>query len=131
MRNNSPQDMQQDPLEGSVESKLIAACEADAVFNNEQKVDFAELSKRVFHPQDNGLVFIGGEILSDQQRALLKDQATNFLTTQLWEVISATLRNEAATLALKKSTTWDHVTFAKALDYVESTVEKMLITLSN
>ncbi len=102
--------MQQDPSEGSV--------------------DFAELSKRVFELSTGGILYIGGNKPTDQQRALLKDQATNFLTTQLWEVISATLRNEAATLALKKSTTWDHVTFAKALDYVESAVEKMLITLA-
>ena len=106
-------------------------CHEDMPQDESEKLhkDFIELSKSVFESSGD-VIRIGGFELTKEQRSLLKDQATNFMSSQLWEVISSTLINEASNLALKKSANWDHVNFAKALDYTQSTVEKMLKALT-
>lgn len=90
-------------------------------------IDFAALSKRVF---DDKKVTIGGEPITEQMRDLFREQAKYILTSQLWDVIYSTALNEAANLALKNSLNFDHVQFAKALDYWNTLVLKLLVKLA-
>ncbi len=94
-------------------------------------VDLVALKKKVFSVDEKTKVIsIGGEQLTAQMRELYRDQAENLLTTNLWEVIEATIINEAHSLALKGSLNWDHVQFAKGLDYWHTVVSKMLVRLA-
>lgn len=94
-------------------------------------VDFKALEERVFKKDEKtGVISIGGKPLTVEMSGLYKDQAANLLTTQLWEVIEATVVSEAFSLSLKSSLNWEHVQFAKALDYWHTIVSKTLVTLA-
>ena len=90
--------------------------------------NFAELESRVFSDDKNGLR-IGGEELRPEIRSLLRDQADGFLRSELFEILSATIFNESARLALQ-STSDTHTEFAKALYYWNVSMKKMFIRLA-
>lgn len=90
-------------------------------------IDFHTLSLRVF---DAEKMTIGGMPITPQMKDLYKEQARYLLTSNIWEVIEATVISEAGNLALKSSADWQHVQFAKALDYWHTIVAKMLRQLS-
>ena len=94
---------------------------------SETSVDLVALSKRVF---DEKSMTIGGEPITPQMRDIYREQAKYILSSQIWEMINATAVNESANLALKRSLNFEHVQFAKSLDYWNTLVVKMLAALS-
>lgn len=95
----------------------------------EKSRTFLEAKKNIFSEQ-NGEIYIGGERISPQIRELLRDQSKNFQTTQLWEILQASILNEAYNLALVQSQNFDHVQFAKALSHWGKFMERVLIKLA-
>lgn len=52
-----------------------------------------------------------------QIRSLLRDEAKNLQNTRLWEILNASVINEAYNLALIQSKDFNNVQFAKALKH--------------
>ena len=63
---------------------------------------YNNVAKKVFS-EEKGKIFIGGEEINAEMLRVLKDQAFSFRTTQLYEVLRATILNEAYDIALNQS----------------------------
>lgn len=63
-------------------------------------------------------------------RDTLRDQAKYLKTTNLLEIIDATITNEASNLALIQSANFDHVQYAKALHHWNHVLKNMIHALS-
>ena len=91
-------------------------------------INFQEIESRVF-TEVKGQIYIGRELVRPDVLGALKDQAHNFKTTELYDVFMATIKNEAANLALIQSKDWDNVTYAKAMWHFQYVFENMLNVL--
>ncbi len=78
---------------------------------------FLHVEKRVFTILPDGRMFIGQEKITDQLHSLLRDEAKNLQTMRLWEILNASVINEAYNLALIQSKDFDSVQFAKGLKH--------------
>jgi hypothetical protein len=65
-------------------------------------IDFSTVESRIF-TQENGKFFIGGVEITPQVKDLLKEQARYIQSSQLFELLNATIVNEAGNLALVQS----------------------------
>lgn len=93
-------------------------------------VDFVAAAARVFKQnEDTKVITIGGYEVKNEIRELLREQADYLLRSEVYEIFEATLTNEAARLALA-SGNFEHVQFAKALQYWNATMKKIYVTLS-
>ena len=81
-----------------------------------QTINFDILSKRIFSEKGN-ILLIGGEEIKPEVLEILKDQANYLKTSQLYEVLLATWKTEAANLALIQSKDWNNVLYAKAMHH--------------
>lgn len=88
------------------------------------QVDFTSLEKKVFL-QKGTSIYIGGELVNDQLRSVLHDEAKNLQTTHLFEIINATIVNEAFNLAMQAGTL-EHIQYAKALSYWNTILNKLV-----
>jgi hypothetical protein len=77
---------------------------------------FLDVESRVFSIRGTN-IYIGKEKVTDQLRSSLRDEAKNLQTTRLWEILNASVINEAYNLALIQSTNMEHVQFAKAMHH--------------
>jgi hypothetical protein len=91
--------------------------------------DFSTVQKRVF-TEHKGKLYIGREEINDQFRALYKEQANYIATSQLYEVLHATILNEVFSAGISQSKDFDNVLFAKALLYWDKVLGEILVTLS-
>lgn len=96
----------------------------------DQSVKFSSIAERVFR-EEKGNIYIGGELIKPEFLDLLREQARYLETSQLYEVFLATLKDEAANLALIQSKDWDSVQFAKALYHCTFIIENMIFKLKN
>ena len=87
------------------------------------KIEFD--SKHVFS-EIKGELFIGGEKIKPDMRKLLKEQAGYLESSQIYELLRATITQEAAELALSESKEWNHVLYAKALKYWGDVFDTMI-----
>lgn len=88
-----------------------------------------ETEQRVFRQQTDGL-YIGTDKIDNVLRSVLRDEAVYILNSRIWEVLNATIVNEASSLALKNSMNWDHVLSAKQLYYWQQAMEKIIKKLA-
>lgn len=96
---------------------------------SETSIDFVAAQKRIFTEKE-GKIYIGGIEVTAQIRDVLREQAQYILTSNLWEVLNASIINESGNLALKQSKDFGHVRFAKALDYWRITFQNIVDTLA-
>jgi len=82
----------------------------------EESPKFLDLESRVFSVI-NGKMYIGREEIPPTLRSLLRDEAVNIQATRLWEIMNASVINEAYNHALLSSTDFNQVQFAKALKH--------------
>ena len=97
--------------------------------NSETLIDFSSIAQRIF-TEHNGVISIGGIEIKDQTLGILREQAKYIQTSQFYEILHATVINEAIDLALNKSATFEHVEFAKALKYWDTIMAKMILHLA-
>lgn len=97
---------------------------------SDKSINFEDIAKRIFTKDKAGKVFIGGIEITPSVLEALQDQALNLKTTQLYDILLCTLKNEAANLALVQSKNWDNVQFAKALHHVTYVLENLIINLT-
>ena len=74
--------------------------------------------------------YLGKEKINPEVLRVLKDQAENFKTTELYEFFRATVQNEASNLALIQATNWESVQFAKALWHWQHVLDNILQSLT-
>lgn len=97
--------------------------------DQDQSPNFKNTEDRVFTTVGDK-VYIGKELVTPQMRDILRDQARYLKTTNLLEIIDATITNEAANLALIQSANFDHVQYAKALHHWNHVLKNMIHALS-
>lgn len=95
------------------------------------KVNWKKLEEQVFKKDEKtGVLTIGGEVIDPQMRDVLRQQARSFATTQLRDILDATITNEAASMALIQSGNFDHVQVAKMLHHWNFVLQNMILTLA-
>lgn len=94
-----------------------------------EHVDFKTLESKVFTTIGDK-IYIGKELVTPQMRDALRDQARYLKTTNLLEIIDATITNEASNLALIQSANFDHVQYAKALHHWNHVLKNMIHALA-
>lgn len=101
--------------------------------NQVQLEDFNKIDltfkNKVFEQRGND-IYIGGTKVTEQMRALLKDQAQIFLTSNLYEILDATITEEAIDLALRQSTNYEHVLTAKMLHHWNHVMKNLINALA-
>lgn len=99
----------------------------------DQLETFNNISEKAFLVK-NGKVFLGGIEPSAEILRILKDQAFSFKTTNLYEVMRATILNEAYDIALNQSgksgSVEDDVKYAKAMKHWQYVIDNILLNLS-
>ena len=95
----------------------------------EECPNFKTTESKVF-TEFKGKVYIGTEEIRPEIKAILKDQAKNWLTSQLYEILDATITNEAYNLALIQSKDMDNVYSAKMLHHWNFVLKNILKKLS-
>lgn len=75
-------------------------------------------------------IYIGKLKVSEQLRDILSDQASNFKTTNLYDILDATISEEASRLALIQSTNWNHIEYAKALHHWNYVMKNIIHSLA-
>lgn len=93
------------------------------------EINFYSLESKVFLQKGEN-IYIGKQLVNNTMRSILRDQAEYIKTSNFYEILDATIINEAANLALIQSANYDHVQYAKALHYWNSIFKKMIIGLS-
>lgn len=78
--------------------------------------------------EKNGQIYIGGELVTEQMRSLLRDQAKQLQSSNLYEIVNATIIDEGHRLFLQ-SGNMEHVQYAKALIYWNQVLAKMINAL--
>lgn len=100
----------------------------DQVQQEQLKDSIVGLESLVF-VEKNNVIYIGGEAITEQMRSLLRDQAKQLQSSNLYEIINATATDEAHRLFLQ-SGNMDHVQYAKALIYWNKVLVKMINALA-
>ncbi len=99
----------------------------------DQSQQFNSLASKAFLVKD-GKVFIGGIEPSAEVLRVLKDQAFSFKTTNLYEVMRATILNEAYDIALNQSgksgNIENDVNYAKMMKHWQYVIDNILLNLS-
>lgn len=76
-----------------------------------------------------GEIFIGGIRIKPDLRLVLKEQAKYLESSQIFEIIINTIKQESINMALKDSTNWDHVLSSKMLWHWGFVMENMINAL--
>ena len=98
-----------------------------SISKQDQSVNLIELEKLVFS-EFGGVIYIGGEKITEQVLGVLREQVKYLKTSNLFEILNATAINEAASLAMKADTL-EHLQFAKALQYWNKIFNKLINAL--
>lgn len=79
-------------------------------------------------------IYIGGELVNERMRDILRGQAQQFQTTNLYEILDATITDEAYRLALNESgksgNIEQDVRFAKALYHWNHVLKNIIHALA-
>lgn len=91
--------------------------------------NFNSIEKRVF-TDHKGTFYIGTEKMAPEMRDLLREQSKYFSTSQLYDILKATIQHEAAQLALIQSKDFEEVLSAKMLWHWQFVLDNMLHKLT-
>lgn len=94
----------------------------------DQSVQFNTLEDKIFQER-NGKIYIGKEEIKPEVLDIIREQARYLETSQLYEILLATFKNEAMDLSLIQSKDWNDVQFAKALWHITYVFENMVYKL--
>lgn len=97
----------------------------------DQLPNFNTIEASVFSVTKAGDIYIGREKIKPELKEALREQSRYLLSSQLYEILRATIINESAQLALIQSTEWNHVVSAKMLRHWHFVLENMLKQLTN
>lgn len=95
----------------------------------EDQLNYNSIEEKVF-TEVNGKIYIGREEIKPELLDILREQARYLKTSQLYEVFSNTIKNEAANLALIQSKNFEEVLSAKMLWHWNFVFENMIASLT-
>lgn len=78
-----------------------------------------------------GYLFLGGELLAPKQRESLKAQVRMVRNSQIWDIMSNTLKHQAQKLAFDDSQTLQDLLNAKMILYTISVQENIIKMIEN
>ena len=93
-------------------------------------ISLTAVENKIFREDKDGVVSIGGIKIDQATRGVLRDEAAYIQRSNFWEIFNATIKNEAATMALITSMNWDHTLSAKQLYYWQQAMEKIMKKLA-
>lgn len=91
---------------------------------------FSEIKAHVFR-EGKGTLFLGSEEITPALRSVLRDEAEYIKNSRLWEILNASVIDEAYNLALIQSKDFDHVEFAKAMKHWSVFMNTVIQKLAN
>jgi hypothetical protein len=77
---------------------------------------YSDIERHIFSKIGSD-IYIGKDKVQPALRSLLRDESKNIQAMRLWEVLNASIINEAYDLALRQSQNFEQVQFAKALKH--------------
>lgn len=93
-------------------------------------LDWNLLAEQVFKKDEkSGKITIGGKEIDPAMRDILREQARNFASSQLCEILNATIVNESSNMALIQSGNFNHVEVAKMLYHWNFVLQSMILAL--
>ena len=95
----------------------------------DERIRLTDIESRVF-TQRGADIYIGTNKLTDQERDILRGQAKYLQTSQLWEILNATIVNEAADISLRQSQNFEHVQNGKMLYHWGHVFKNLITTLA-
>lgn len=95
----------------------------------DQLPNFNSIESKIF-TEYKGNIYIGKEKIKPDVKELLSDQARWLKSSQLYEVLKATIINESMQMALVQSKEWDHVLSAKMLWHWQFVLDNMVLSLT-
>lgn len=96
---------------------------------SENSINFKDIESKVF-TEVKGKIYIGQEEIKPELLEVLKEQARYLSTSQLYDILNATIVNETSNLALIQSKDFDQVRFAKALHHWNFVLRNMVSRLT-
>lgn len=99
------------------------------VFNTISESDVLRI-ERSGNPTKSDVWHYKGEALTQAQVELLKKQATSFIDSELWRILSTELRYLALQRGLVKSQTAEDILSSKVLLYLTDVVDSKLRSMS-
>lgn len=75
-------------------------------------------------------MYIGREKIAEDLRGALRDEAEYLLRSRLWDVLQASIEQEAINLALIQSAEWNHVLSAKQLHHYRHFINNVIHLLA-
>lgn len=108
-----------------MKKKSLLSLELD----QQEEIKFDSIESKVFL-EKNGNIYIGKELITEQMRGILRDQAKNFQTTNLYEILNATIINESFDIGVTQSSNFEHTQYAKALIYWNKVMLKIINALA-
>lgn len=97
---------------------------------DQHQLQFNKLQERVFS-DNKGRLLLGGEEIKPELRDVLRQQAHNLKTSDLYDILRSTILNESANIALIQSKDYEQVQFAKALYHWQFVLDNILNKLSD
>lgn len=86
---------------------------------------------KVLTASKSGHLFLNGELVTEKQKNSLKAQARMFRNTQLWEVMTITLKAQAQKLAFNDSKDFQDLLNAKMMLYTIEVQENIIKKIEN
>ena len=81
---------------------------------------------KVLTSSESGHLFLNGELISENRKQSLKGQVRMMRNTEIWEILSASLKHQAQLLAFNKSQDLQDLLNAKMMLYTISVQENII-----
>lgn len=75
---------------------------------------------------ENGILFVGGKLLTDGELSELQAEITLLRESKLWGIINMTLNSQAIQMGLTKSTNFDQTLVAKGILHYIGVVDSLM-----
>lgn len=76
-----------------------------------------------------GKMFLGGDEIKPEIAEILRTQAQQISTSQLYEILKATIIKESIDIVFNQAKDWESVLFAKSLKYFVDTFDIILVNM--
>ena len=83
-------------------------------------------AERVLTTSKSGHLFLGGELVTEKRKASLQAQARMMRNTEIWEIMTATLKHTAQKIAFNDSKDQQDLLNAKMILYTISVQENII-----
>ncbi len=82
--------------------------------------------EKVLTASKSGHLFLNTELVQEKQKASLKGEARMLRNTQIWEILTASMKHQAQKIAFDDSTTLQDLMNAKMMLYTVSVMENIV-----